>query len=261
MPLTAEQILVQRIRHSGRLLVAYSGGVDSAYLLWRSYREIGPKVLGVLADSPSLAKSERQAAITFAAEHDLPLRIIQTNEFSRPEYQANPPNRCFFCKAELFARMEGLARAEGFETLAYGENADDPPNERPGSQAALAFSVCAPLREAGLGKAAIRQLAATAGLRVADKPASPCLASRIPYGQEVTREKIARVEAAENLLRSLGLRIVRVRHDRNTARIQVAPDELNRLLSLEPLWREPLFTCGFHNIEIDPAGYQGAGLR
>lgn len=243
------------------MLVAYSGGVDSAYLLWRSYQEIGNQVLGVLADSPSLARTERAAAIRLAHEHGLPLRILETGEMDNPDYRANPPNRCFFCKAELFSRMEALAEAEGFDTLAYGENADDVAADRPGSLAARTFSVCAPLREAGLGKADVRTLAALAGLQVADKPASPCLASRIPHGQEVTPEKLARVEAAESILRSLGLKIVRVRHDQATARIQVAPGEIPHLRATAETWLKPILALGFNAVEVDPNGYRGAGLR
>ncbi len=253
--------LAETLRSCGRLLVAYSGGVDSAYLLWRSHQEVGDRVLGVLADSPSLARSEREGAIQFARDHQLPLRIIGTQEMENPQYRANPPNRCFFCKAELFAKMEDLAAAEGFDTLAYGENADDIAADRPGSAAARAFAVRAPLREAGLGKAAVRRLAAEAGLRVAEKIASPCLASRIPHGQEVTPDKLARVEAAEALLRGLGFRVVRVRHTGTAARIQVAPDEVAGLREAEGRWQTSLMELGFTAVEIDPNGYRGTGLR
>ncbi|MFQ3671247.1 MAG: ATP-dependent sacrificial sulfur transferase LarE [Verrucomicrobiia bacterium] len=256
-----ERGLARILRGSGRMLVAYSGGVDSAYLLWRSYQEVGDRVLGVLADSPSLARSERAEAIEFAADHRLPLRVIGTEEMENPAYRANPPNRCFFCKAELFARMERLAAVEGFDTLAYGENADDVAAERPGSGAARAFAVRAPLREAGLGKVAVRQLAAAAGLRVAEKVASPCLASRIPHGQEVTVEKLARVEAAEAWVRARGFAVVRVRHDGKIARLQVAPAEVDRLCQEEAEVRAAVLALGFEGVEIDRNGYRGAGLR
>lgn len=244
------------------LLVAYSGGVDSAFLLWRAAQIPGLKVLGLLADSPSLKRAELVAAQNFAHHHHLPLRILQTREIEDPRYQANPANRCYFCKAELFLRMEALARAEGWHTLAYGEHADDHSPERPGRQAAHQFAIRAPLREAGIGKSDIRAWAAEAGLHVADKPAQPCLASRIPTGLPVTPEKLRRIESAEAALEREGFRIVRVRHWDSHALVQVAPEETPRLL--EPACASRITTqllaLGFTHVNFDPLGYRGASL-
>jgi uncharacterized protein len=246
-----------------RLLVAFSGGVDSAYLLWRAHRILGGRCTGVLADSPSLARAEKEAALAFCRKHGLPLRVIETHEVENPAYQANSWNRCFFCKHELFDRMTALARAENFTALAYGENADDAGEDRPGRMAAAEFRVLAPLKEAGLAKADIRALAHAAGLEVADKVASPCLASRIPHGQEVTPEKLRQVEAAEGEVRAAGFRIVRVRHHGGKALVQVAPEETARLLTPE-IRRgivRSLAGIGFTGVEFDEAGYRGAALK
>jgi pyridinium-3,5-biscarboxylic acid mononucleotide sulfurtransferase len=245
------------------LLVAYSGGVDSAVLLWRAVQVLGDAALGAIADSPSLKRSELQEALDFANRHQLPLRVVETEETHDPRYQANPVNRCYFCKHELFSQLDSLARREKFAAVAYGENADDAGDFRPGQNAAREFAVLAPLREAGLTKADIRQLAHQAGLEVADKPAQPCLASRIPTGLEVTPEKLSQVEQAEAVLEQHGFRIVRVRHLGARALVQVSPAETPRLL--EPARmneiQKDLRKLGFAEIEFDPAGYQGASLR
>lgn len=243
-------------------LVAYSGGVDSAYLLWKASRLSGLRVEGVIADSPSLKRSELEEARAFAARHGLPLRVVATEETADPRYQANPANRCYFCKAELFQKLHTLARDEGWSALAYGEQADDRGDERPGRRAAGEFAIHAPLKEAGLGKADLRALAAEAGLEVADKPAQPCLASRIPTGQTVTPDKLAQVEAAEAAVAAHGFRIVRVRHWGPRALVQVSPDETSRLLD-EPLATEvraSVRKCGFDEVELDASGYRGASL-
>jgi uncharacterized protein len=245
----------------GKTLIAYSGGVDSAYLLWTAHQIIPGQILGVLADSPSLARSDKIAAIQFAEDHQLPVRIIQTAEVDNPHYRANPLNRCFFCKHELFAKMALLAQRENFTTLAYGENADDLAADRPGSMAAASFRVRAPLREAGLAKAMIRSLASAAGLSVAEKVASPCLASRIPHGTEVTPEILRQVEAAEQLLRELGFHIVRVRHHGPTARLQVPPAAIPNLLLLTGSLLPKFQTLGYTTLQVDPQGYTGPGLN
>lgn len=246
----------------GSLLVAYSGGVDSAFLLWRACRIPGLRVEGVLADSPSLKRSERDAALAFARRHGLPVRVLPTHETDDPRYQANPANRCYFCKAELFQRMEALARAERWNALAYGEHADDLSHDRPGRQAAEQFAVIAPLRELGIGKATIRAWAFAAGLEVANKPAQPCLASRIPTGLTVTPEKLRRIEAAEAAVEAEGFRIVRVRDWDAYALVQVGPDETPRLLSEPTAQRiiEKIRRLGFPRVSLDPYGYQGASL-
>ena len=189
-----------------------------------------------------------------------PVEVIQTGEMENPEYASNPLNRCYFCKAELFANMDTLARERHFTAIAYGENADDPPQHRPGSQAAKEFAVLAPLRLAGLTKADVRELSRTLGLPTADAPAQPCLSSRIPHGTPVTREALAMVEAGEALVRSLGFRVLRVRHlvdpSGLRARVQIAPEEMGRLGDLQPQIEAGLLEVGYTSVEIDPQGYR-----
>jgi pyridinium-3,5-biscarboxylic acid mononucleotide sulfurtransferase len=244
-------------------LIAFSGGVDSAYLLWSSHRALGTKALGILADSPSLKRSELSESKAFAQEWNLPLRIIQTDEMANQEYRSNPLNRCFHCKHELFDHMNRIAQTEGFSTICYGENADDAHEFRPGQEAAKKFQVLAPLREAGLTKADIRTLAREAGLSVADKVAQPCLSSRIPHGQEVTPEKLEQIEQAESVLEKEGFRIFRVRHLGSKALVLVAPEETPRLLRPDMIQRVALAiqSYGFDTVDFDPLGYRGASLR
>lgn len=244
----------------GRLpgvLVAYSGGVDSAVLLRAAAARLGSRALGVIADSPSLARDEFRAAVDLARAMGASLEVIPTSELEDPDYAANPVNRCYFCKRELFERMAAFAAERGFAALAYGENADDPPGERPGSVAAREFQVCAPLREAGLTKADVRALAARWGLPVADKPASPCLSSRIPHGTAVTHEALARVEEGEKGVRALGFRVFRLRHHGELARFEFAPAELERAL-VEPARSRVVraaLRAGYLGAEIDPVPY------
>lgn len=243
------------------LLVAYSGGVDSSCLLAIAHETLGQDVLGVIADSPSLPRRSLAAAIEQADR--IPLEILKTSEFEDNHYTANPPNRCYFCKVELFAKMEELAANRGFAAIAYGENADDAPHLRPGSAAAREFSVLAPLREAGLGKADVRTLAGFLGLSSAELPAQPCLSSRIPHGTPVTREAVTLVERGENALHDLGFQIVRVRLMQSSpprALIQVAPSELAKLQASKTAVTSALNDAGFADVEIDPEGYRGAGL-
>ena len=244
-------------------LVAYSGGVDSAFLLWTAHRILGPKVTGILGDSPSLPRSEHAAAIAFAQKHALPIEVLKTQELDDPSYAANPPNRCYFCRSELFQRMEELARLRGVALLAYGENYDDSRDVRPGRTAAGEFSVAAPLRDAELTKADVRTLAKEAGLEVAEKPASPCLSSRLAPGLAVTPERLATIEKAEEAVRRHGFRIVRVRHLGEKAVVQVSPEETTRLkdATLQSQLAPELTAAGFSHVEFDPVGYQGAGLR
>ena len=245
------------------LLVAYSGGVDSSCLLAIAHGVLGTEALGVIADSPSLPRRSLAAALQQAKKLNIPLEILKTDEFEDDHYTANPPNRCYFCKAELFEKMDQLAAERGYAAIAYGENADDAPHLRPGSAAAKAFSVVAPLREAGLGKSEVRTLARFLGLCSAEIPAQPCLSSRIPHGTPVTREAITLVEHAEEALHDLGFQIVRVRllgTSPARALIQVAPSELAKLQNLKTLAITALKAAGFAEIEIDPEGYRGAGL-
>lgn len=256
--------LEELLRGQSRLLVAYSGGVDSAFLLWKAVQVLGDRAQGVLADSPSLAREEKNLALDFARRHGLPVRVIETREMENPDYRANPANRCFFCKHELFERMNGLARTEGYSAIAYGENADDAHEDRPGQRAASSFSVLAPLREAGWAKGDVRAGAREAGLEVAEKAAQPCLASRIPHGLEVTPEKLRQVESAEAAVRGEGFRIVRVRHLGPRALVQVGPAETARLRddqALQDGLTARLKTLGFAGVDFDPLGYQGAALR
>ncbi len=254
-------LLENILRAHAPLLVAYSGGVDSACLLAVAHRTLGDGVVGVIADSPSLPRRALQEALAVAAGFGARVEVVATQEFEDSRYLVNQPNRCYFCKAELFSRMDEIAQARNFAAIAYGENADDPAHLRPGSQAAAEFAVLAPLKQAGLTKADVRELSRTLGLPTADAPAQPCLSSRIPHGTPVTREAIALVERGEEFVRSLGFRVFRVRYlDGGTAgaRVQIAPDEIPALDGQREILNEGLRRAGFGFVEIDPQGYRSA---
>jgi uncharacterized protein len=257
------QLLEELLRASGRVLVAYSGGVDSAYLAWVAHQQLESNMLALIADSPSLARTQLADAIAFAREQQIPLEVIPTSELDRPEYVRNDGQRCFHCKDELFAVMENLRAARGFDVIAYGVNQDDQGDFRPGQQAAQQHNVAAPLLQAGLTKADIRALAREAGLRVCDKPASACLSSRIEYGREVTREALAVVEAGEDAIRALGFRQFRVRHHGDIVRIEIAREEMDKALSpaVAGQFAAIFKALGFKFVTLDLEGFRSGSMN
>lgn len=242
--------LLARLASLDRLAIAFSGGVDSAVLLHAAHSVLGERAVALIADSPSLPREELTDARRLAERIGARLEILVTREGDDPRYRANLGDRCYFCKAALFDGMEGWARSNGFEHLAFGEITDDLLDERPGARAAAEFNVLAPLRTAGFSKDDVRRYARDAGLAVASKPASACLASRIPLGTEVTRERLARVEAAERALRSLGLSVLRVRDHGARARVEVGRAELERARSIEAHIRTAVLAAGFGGYEL-----------
>ncbi len=255
--------LLQRLAALESLLVAYSGGTDSAYLAFVAHQVLGPRMLAVIADSASLPRAELAAALAFAAEHAIPVETLSTHELANPDYQRNDAQRCFHCKDELFTQMETLRAQRRFSHIAYGRNLDDDGDFRPGQRAAAMHHAVAPLAEAGLRKAEIRTLAHAAGLSLADKPASACLSSRIEYGRPVTAEALAQVEAAEAALHALGFTQLRVRHHGELARIELTRDELPRALSLDLFDRisRKLRALGFRYITLDLEGFRSGSMN
>jgi len=251
------------LRSLGRTLVAYSGGTDSAFLAWAAYQALGADMLAVIADSPSLARFQLEDAIAFAREQQIPLEIIRTEELSRPEYIRNDASRCFHCKDELFSVMEHFAANNNFHSIAYGVNADDQGDFRPGQAAAAQHRIAAPLLNAGLRKGEIRELARDFRLRIWDKPASACLSSRIEYGRPVTSEALAAVEHGEDALRKLGFRQFRVRHHGEIARIEIAHDEMSRALTAEMAaeFARIFKQLGFKFVTLDLEGFRSGSMN
>ncbi len=260
---TKMRSLRDRLRSLGRLLVAYSGGVDSGFLAWAAYRELGAGMAAVLADSPSLARSQMRDAVAFAEEQDIPLTVIHTGEMTRPEYLRNDGARCFHCKDELFTVMEEHRQRSGFDAIAYGVNVDDQGDYRPGQQAARQHRIAAPLLDAGLTKQNIRSLAREAALRIWDKPASACLSSRIEYGRPVTREALSAVELGEEAIRGLGFRQFRVRHHGQIVRLEVAREELDRALTVEMAakFTRIFKALGFSYVTLDLEGFRSGSMN
>jgi uncharacterized protein len=258
-----EAALLERLAASDGLLVAYSGGVDSAYLAYAAHRALGDRALAVTADSPSYPESHRSMARVVAEQVGFAHRFIATREVENPDYASNPSNRCYFCKSELFDVLEALRRELGHEAVAYGINTDDTGDFRPGHQAAEEHRVLSPLLDAGLTKLEIRQLSRDAGLPSADLPASACLSSRIPYGMEVTPQKLRQIDRAEDALRELGFRQLRVRHHGDLARIELAPAEMSGVVDGDQLRRmsRALHDLGFKYVALDLDGYRTGSLN
>lgn len=262
VPQTKLDQLRELLRSLGSCVVAYSGGVDSVFLAVVAHQALGDRALAAIADSPSLPRAELAEALALARQFEFPVRVVKTREFANEDYLANPQNRCYFCKHALFEELTPLARAEGFAVIAYGENASDVGDHRPGAKAAAEFQIRAPLKEVGLTKAEIRQCSAELGLPTADKPQLACLSSRIPYGEPVTEAKLRMIEAGEAYLRSLGFVEVRLRHHElkvgTLARIELDPDELPRFVldGFPARVTERLKALGYHQVTLDLQGYR-----
>ena len=258
-----QDALLERLRDAGRLLVAFSGGVDSSYLAWAARQALGDGALAVTAVSPSYPQSHRRMAEQIVDDFDIPHRFIETREMESDAYRANAPDRCYHCKSELFKRLDGVLDELGFDSIAYGINTDDTGDFRPGHRAADEHQVLSPFLDASLSKAEIRELSRAVGLPTADLPASACLSSRLPYGTEVTPERLAQVEAGEELLRGLGFRQVRLRHHGDLARVEIAPEEMPRALEPEMAGRisSAIKPLGFRWVSLDLDGYRMGSLN
>jgi uncharacterized protein len=258
-----EAQLLARLSREGSLMVALSGGTDSAYLAWAGHRALGAGALAVTAVSPSFSAYDEESCRAFVRHTGITHEFIASHELENPLYAANDADRCYHCKSELFDQLEALAAARGFAAVAYGINADDTGDFRPGHRAAKEHRILAPLLDVGLHKAEIRALSRRAGLPTWDRPASACLASRIPYGTPVTAEALARVERAEAVLREMGFRQFRVRYFAERARVEISREELPRAAQPELLavLRERFATAGFLEMEIDPRGYRQGSLN
>jgi uncharacterized protein len=257
------EALEAQLLQLGSVMIAYSGGVDSAFLAATAHRVLGDRMLAVLADSPSLARRDLEQAAAFAQLIHMPLRIIQTEELDKPEYQRNDASRCFHCKTELFEGMKALGAGLGYINIAYGMNADDTRDFRPGQRAAREHDVMAPLADAGLTKLEVRALARAAGYSLWDRPAAPCLSSRVEYGRTVTREVLNQVEQAEDSMRRLGFREFRVRHHGDLARVEIARAEMPNALTMETLdaITSALRAAGYQYVTLDCAGFRSGSMN
>lgn len=260
---TKQARLLEQLGTLPTLIVAYSGGVDSAYLAYVAHQALGSRALAVTALSESFSARDREMAENCARQFGIHHEFIATTELSDPNYRANNPNRCYFCKSELFAKLDEVAAARGFAAVAYGVNVDDQGDWRPGQRAAREHAVLTPLLDAGFTKADIRELSHRAGLPVWDRPASACLASRIAYGLEVTPERLAVIEKGEEIVRALGFHQFRLRHHGNLARIEIAPDELPLALTPEMAskFAAALKPLGFAYVTLDLEGYRRGSLN
>jgi pyridinium-3,5-biscarboxylic acid mononucleotide sulfurtransferase len=258
-----EKSLLSRLSEIPSILIALSGGADSAYLAWAAHHALGVRALSITALSPSFSEYDRAQVCDFVDALHLRHEFIETHELDNPAYRANAPDRCYFCKDELFSVLDGIAQARGFADVAYGVNADDTLDFRPGHRAAMEHRVLAPLLDAGLHKAEIRALSQRARLSTWNRPASACLASRLPYGTQVTPERLALVERGEAALRELGFRQFRVRLHEQLARVEIAPDEMPRALSSEvaAAIASRLKAAGFSYVALDLEGYRQGSLN
>ena len=261
--LAKQERLLAELARLDSLLVAFSGGADSAYLAWAAHSALGARALAVTAISPSFSSHDREQAAAFVRQINLRHEFVETREFENPLYVANQADRCYHCKDELFTQMEALARERGFAALAYGINADDTRDFRPGHRAAAEHRVLAPLLDAGMNKAEVRRLSLRAGLPTWDRPASACLSSRVPYGIPVTPETLSRIERGEETLRLLGFRQFRVRDHGRLARIEIAPEEMERALAPEMTRRfvELFKPLGYDFVTLDLEGYRQGSLN
>ncbi len=262
-PSEKELMLQKQLAEFPSLIIALSGGADSAYLAWAAHRAIGERALSVTALSPSYSAHDRSVVEEFVRQLGVRHEFIETHEMENPKYRANAADRCYFCKDELFNVLDVMAQERGFAAIAYGVNADDTLDFRPGHRAAAEHRVLTPLLDAGLHKSEIRRLSLRAGLPTWDRPASACLASRLPYGTEVTPERLALIERGEAALRDLGFRQFRVRLHENLARVEIAPDEMPRAMSPEMASSiaSRLKTAGFSYVALDLEGYRQGSLN
>lgn len=258
-----EEQLFAHLRRMGRVIVAFSGGTDSAYLAWAAGHVLGADAIAITADSASLPESHKRDAEAFVARFGIVHEYIETHEFDNPDYARNDPNRCFHCKDELFTQLAAVGRERGFEHIIYGVNQDDLGDYRPGQKAARQHQVSAPLADAGLTKAEIRELSRLAGLPTWDRPASACLSSRIPYGTPVTIQNVKTVEAGEEEVKALGFRQFRVRFHGEVVRLEIAPEEMDKALNPEMArhFTAIFRALGFRYVTLDLEGYRQGSLN